>query len=277
MFDANAKKYAVLGHPVGHSLSPFLQNTFFEITGFNGVYTAFDVPPDEIGEILPFLKKYFSGFNCTIPLKEAIIPYLDGISPRAKWCGSVNTVKTEDGRMYGYSTDGIGMVGALAFEDIYLDNKKVLITGSGGVARVALFEALERKASVTVAARNTEAAEKLCGDAAREMPDCSANFCDISDITGNFDILLQCTPVGMHPNENAMPISEKVIENIDAAFDMIYNPRDTLLIKTFKKMGKKAVGGINMLVLQAVAAQEIWRDEKFDKKNIEKLIDMVKI
>ncbi len=277
MFDANAKKYALMGHPVGHSLSPVLHNTFFEITGFNGMYTAFDVPPDELGEILPFMKKYFSGFNCTIPLKEKIIPYLDGISERAAWCGSVNTVKIEDGKMYGFTTDGAGMTGALLAAGIFLDNKKVIITGSGGVARVALFEALTKNADVTVAARNEKTAKKLCDEAKSQFPECKISFCDIGNITGKYDVLLQCTPVGMHPDENAMPIDEKVIENIDAAFDTIYNPRDTMLVTEFKNRGKTAAGGINMLVLQAVAAQEIWQDKKFDIKDVRKLIDTVEI
>ncbi len=270
MFDANAKKYAVLGHPVGHSLSPLIQNTLFKISDYNGVYTAFDVPPENLEEILIFLTKYFHGFNCTIPLKEKIIPYLDEISDRAEWCGSVNTVKVENGRLCGYSTDGLGMLGALKSAGISINKKKVLISGSGGVARVALFEALNENASVTIAARNSVKAEKLKSDAEREMG-VSVNTCNIDGVKGEYDVLLQCTPVGMFPDMDKMPVSKEVINNVGAAFDTIYSPRDTMLIKTFKEQGKKAVGGIDMLILQAVAAQEIWRDEEIEEATVIRL------
>ena len=120
MFDANAIKYAVLGHPIGHSRSPEIQNLLFEMTDYNGVYMAFDMPPEKLDDALPFFKEYFKGFNCTIPLKEKIIPYLDLLDARAKWCGSVNTVKVRDGKLYGYSTDGIGLTGALAVSYTHL-------------------------------------------------------------------------------------------------------------------------------------------------------------
>jgi len=272
MFDANAKKYAVLGYPIGHSLSPYIHHNIFAITGYNGVYTAYEVPPDKLEFILPYLKEYFCGFNCTIPHKEKIIPYLDELDVRANWCRSVNTVKIQDGRMVGYSTDGIGMVGALELEGISLDKKNVLITGAGGVARVALFETLFRECNVMIAARNLEKAEILANDAIKNISKGRVNICDISDIRGEFDILLQCTPVGMYPDINTIPVNEELLGNVKVVFDTIYNPKDTMLLKKAGNYGVKAIGGINMLILQALAAQEIWRNTKFVGKITEELI-----
>lgn len=277
MFDANAIKYAVLGHPIGHSRSPEIQNLLFEMTDYNGVYMAFDMPPEKLDDALPFFKEYFKGFNCTIPLKEKIIPYLDLLDARAKWCGSVNTVKVRDGKLYGYSTDGIGLTGALEMADIPLDGGDVLICGAGGVARVALFEALSRGCRVTIAARRLEQAELLRRDAADGFPGSTVSCCTLSEIKGSFSLLLQCTPVGMTPKAGEMPVSKDVVSQCAAIFDTIYSPKETLLVQTAKTLGKKAAGGLDMLILQAVAAQEVWRETKFEKSLIKSLLDGVKL
>ncbi|MBR2471513.1 MAG: shikimate dehydrogenase [Clostridia bacterium] len=272
--NATALKYAVLGHPVAHSLSPEIQNSFFELTGYNGVYYAFDVQPDELGEIIPFLKKYFCGFNLTIPFKEKIIPYLDYIDDAAKVSGSVNTVKVKDGKLYGYSTDGAGLSGAFAKEGILLKEKSVLLVGSGGVARAALFEALRNSCSVCIAARNKQAATKLAEDA-KTFFGKEVFVCGLDEITGHFDIMINCTPVGMHPNVDGIPVTEADIEKCGVIFDTVYSPRNTGLLQTAKKLGKKTIGGINMLVLQGIASQEIWRGETFSDADKDKIIKML--
>ena len=190
--NASALKYTVLGHPVAHSLSPEIQNSFFELTGYNGVYSAFDVNPDEFDEMIRFLKKNFSGFNLTIPFKEKIIPYLDYIDDAAKKSGSVNTVKVKDGKLYGYSTDGVGLSGAFAKEGILLKEKNVLIVGSGGVARAALFEAFRNSCSVCIAARNKEAAYALAADA-KTFFDKETEICTLDEVAGHFDIMINAT------------------------------------------------------------------------------------
>ncbi len=272
--NATALKYAVLGHPVGHSLSPEIQNKFFNLTGYNGVYYAFDVQPDKLGEIIPFLKEYFCGFNLTIPFKEKIIPYLDYIDDKAKRSGSVNTVAVRGGKLYGYSTDGAGLSGAFKEGGVDFKEKSVLLIGSGGVARAALFEALENGCSVCIAARNASAASTLAKDA-EEIFGKMVKVCALTEIEGHFDIMINCTPVGMYPNVEGMPVSPEDIEKCDVVFDTVYSPRSTRLLSCAKEMGKKTIGGINMLVLQGIASQEIWRDEKFEGQNVNKIIKML--
>jgi len=269
-----ALKYAVLGHPVAHSLSPEIQNSFFKLTGYNGVYSAFDVNPDELGEMVEVLKKDFCGFNLTIPFKEKIIPYLDYIDDAAKQSGSVNTVAVRDGKLYGYSTDGTGLSGAFAKEGISFKEKSVLLIGSGGVARAALFEALRNSCSVCIAARNTVAAVALAADA-KTFFDIDVDVCGLDEITGHYDIMINCTPVGMHPNTEGIPVTAETIEKCDVVFDTIYSPRNTKLLQLAKKLGKKIIGGINMLVLQGIASQEIWRGETFKDEDKDKIIKML--
>ena len=272
--NATALKYAVLGHPVAHSLSPEIQNSFFELTGYNGVYYAFDVEPDELGEIIPFLKKYFCGFNLTIPFKERIIPYLDYIDDAAKVSGSVNTVAVRDGKLYGYSTDGAGLYGAFAKEGVEFKNKSVILIGSGGVARAVLFEALRNSCSVCIAARNAAAASALAADA-KEFFGKNVNICPLNEINGHYDIMINCTPFGMHPNTEGIPVTAEDIEKCNVVFDTVYSPRNTKLLQLAKKLGKKTIGGINMLVLQGIASQEIWRGETFSNSDKEKIIKML--
>ncbi len=272
--NSTALKYAVLGHPVAHSLSPEIQNAFFELTGYNGVYYAFDVQPDELGEIIPFLKKYFCGFNLTIPFKEKIIPYLDYIDDVAKKSGSVNTVAVRGGKLYGYSTDGTGLSGAFAKEGVTLNEKSVLLIGSGGVARAALFESLRNSCSVCIAARNKQAASVLAADA-KTFFGKTVDVCALDEINGHYDIMINCTPVGMHPNTEGIPVTEDTLEKCSIVFDTVYSPRNTKLLQTAKKLGKKTIGGINMLVLQGIASQEIWRSETFKDEEKDKIIKML--
>ena len=272
--DSAALKYAVLGHPVGHSLSPEIQNSFFKLTGYNGVYSAFDVNPDELDKMVEVLKKEFCGFNLTIPFKEKIIPYLDYIDDAAKECGSVNTVAVRDGKLYGYSTDGTGLSGAFEKEGIAFRKKSVILIGSGGVARAALFEALRNDCSVCIAARNKGAAESLAADA-KTFFGIDVDICGLDEITGHYDIMINCTPVGMHPNTEGIPVTAEDIAKCEVVFDTVYSPRNTKFLQLAKKLGKKTIGGINMLVLQGIASQEIWRGETFKDKDKDKIIKML--
>ncbi|MBQ9096778.1 MAG: shikimate dehydrogenase [Clostridia bacterium] len=272
--DTAALKYAVLGHPVAHSLSPEIHNSFFKLTGYNGVYYAFDVEPEKLGEIVQMLKKDFCGFNLTIPFKEKIIPYLDYIDDAAKKSGSVNTVAVRSGKLYGYSTDGAGLAGALKKEGIMLKDKSVLLIGSGGVARAALFEALRNSCSVCIAARNTGASSLLAADV-KTFFGKAVDVCSLDEITGHYDIMINCTPVGMHPNTEGIPVTAETLEKCNVVFDTVYSPRNTKLLQLAKKLGKKTIGGINMLVLQGIASQEIWRGEAFSNEDKDKIIKML--
>ena len=176
-----------------------------------------------------------------------------------------------------YTHLGIGLTGALEMADIPLDGGDVLICGAGGVARVALFEALSRGCRVTIAARRLEQAELLRRDAAGGFPGSTVSCCTLSEIKGSFSLLLQCTPVGMTPKAGEMPVSKDVVSQCAAIFDTIYSPKETLLVQTAKTLGKKAAGGLDMLILQAVAAQEVWRETKFEKSLIKSLLDGVKL
>ena len=153
------RKFAVIGHPIGHTMSPFLNARLFSLSGLPAQYTSRDIAPESLPDSLGFFRS-LQGFNVTIPHKQAIIPFLDELDPSARNIQSVNTVKQVNGRLIGYTTDGAGFRFALENAGIPLKGN-VLILGAGGVSRVMALEALEAGCRLTIAARNSEKAQSL--------------------------------------------------------------------------------------------------------------------
>ncbi len=267
------KKYAVIGSPVAHSLSPLLHNEIFRIKNTNAVYETVHMPLEKLEEKISLLKSEYNGFNCTIPLKQEIIPFLDAVSPSAKALGSVNTVKTVDGKTFGTSTDGEGFLRSLKKHGILpRKGNNVLITGAGGVARVVSHTLCEIGCNITLAVRNTEKAKPLLNELS-ELTNAKISLCGIDEINDSFSLLVQCTPVGMTPKTNECPVSDEVIKNCDAVFDTVYTPIKTTLIKKAEKMGKTSVGGLEMLVFQGLLSEEIWNGFTFSEKEEERFLN----
>ena len=271
--DAKTKLYAVLGYPVGHSISPKLQNKLFNLAGYNGCYMALESAPQRFEKDIEFLREHFSGFNCTIPHKQRILPFLDEIDTRAKWCGSVNTVKNENGRLLGYSTDGYGFLKALALHGVTVDNSRVLILGAGGVARVLAFECAARGAIITIAARNPQKADALKNEIIAALDKAVVHTCLLTDIKGEYDLLLQCTPVGMSTVRQESPVELETVERCAVVFDTIYSPPQTAILPMAKQAGKVAINGFPMLIYQGVAAAQIWTGYQYSDEEIQTIID----
>ena len=266
-------KFAVIGHPIGHTMSPFINKRLFELDNVDASYEIFEV--ESIDKDLQKLQS-LNGFNITIPHKKNIIPFLSEISPKAELCGSVNTVLVKDGKLSGTSTDGIGM--RLSLLQHGLDFKgDILLLGNGGAARAVAFEAVDYSKSITVAARNITAAGELAKELKALAPNKEINYCDIKNIPSKeFDLLINTTSVGMYPNIDASPVGDEVIKYCKAVYDAVYNPYDTLLLKKAESLGVKCIHGIEMLVNQAAAAHEFWIKENFKpykKEDIKKLTE----
>ena len=263
--------YAIIGHPIGHTMSPFIHQSLFRLSGTKGEYRILDIPPQDFGHFIPQLKA-LRGFNLTIPHKRSILPFLSEIDQTAKRCGSVNTVKNQNGRLIGYTTDGIGFIKALQAAQVRL-NGNTLLLGNGGAARVMAFEVLQAGGTCTIAVRQESLAkgEALKKDLLAEFPQATVHVVCTGEITGSFDLLINGTPVGMYPHVDACPVPESVIRNCRAVFDAVYNPEHTLLLQKATAFGAKAVGGMTMLVWQAVAAHEIWNGSQFSPSDIEVL------
>ncbi|MGN1433080.1 MAG: shikimate dehydrogenase family protein [Ruminococcus sp.] len=266
------KKFAVIGHPIGHTMSPFIHNRLFELSGIEAEYTKLDIAPENLADEYNKLLSKLDGYNITIPHKQNIIPLIDEIDEKAKMYGSVNTVANIDGVAKGYTTDPDGFLKALDAAGITLDGR-VVILGCGGVARTMAYEVVLKGLPLLFAVRkeDVEIAKSLCAEIENTVKAAKVSFCLIDELSGDIDVLVNATPLGMFPKIDVQPVSDSVISRCASVFDAVYNPLETVLIKKALANGAKAVGGMSMLVWQAVVAHEKWDGSVYDKDDIAKL------
>lgn len=274
------QKAAVIGHPLGHTMSPFIHERLFRLSGIPAEYQVLDIP--DLPGALPALRE-LDCFNVTIPYKSAILPFLEGIDPAAETFGSVNTVQVKAGKMYGYTTDGAGWRRALETHRLCCHGP-VLLLGNGGAARAIAFEiaSQQRDFHITIAHREgsrgkADALALELASFARKRGDrqfriVTETYEELSlDRSNRFDLLVNCTSVGMYPHSGESPVPEEVAARCGAVFDIVYNPSRTRLLQLAEGDGIKAIGGMEMLVYQAVAAHEIWYGSRFRPEDLKAL------
>lgn len=246
--------YGVIGNPIGHSLSPVLQNAGFQARKMDAVFLPFLVR-----DLRDFLRNVepmgIAGFSVTLPHKQAILRHLDDCDPMAAAIGAVNTVVVRGGgKLYGYNTDYVGVLRALELR-IPLRGSRALIFGAGGAARAVAFALAESGASVCVCARRKQAALALARAVGGEVAERSQLRREF------FDAIVNATPVGMHPAEGRSPLQAREL-NCRLVFDLIYRPRVTKLMQLAARRGIETVSGVEMFVAQGAAQWEIWTGER---------------
>ena len=251
----------LIGHPVEHSFSPPMHNAAFGALGMDYAYVAFDVDPLNLKSAIEGAKSLnIKGFNVTIPHKIEVMKHLDDIDDVAGLIGAVNTIDFKN--MKGYNTDGIGAVKAIE-EVTSIKDKNVVVAGAGGASRAISFYIAKYGAeTLTILNRNVEKADSLAADVLDSdlIGDVkSDSISEIRSYIDDADILIDTTPVGMHPNVDAEPIvaAEDMHENL-TVFDAVYNPNETVLIKEALNAGAKPVYGIKMLLYQGAESFKIW-------------------
>ncbi len=253
----------LIGHPVEHSFSPPMHNAAFKKLGMDYVYTAFDVDSNNLKEAIDGARALnIKGFNVTIPHKIEVMKYLAEIDEIASLIGAVNTIDFKD--LKGYNTDGIGAIKAIG-EVTNVKNKNIVIVGAGGASRAISFYLAKYGAdSLTILNRNVDKAQGLASDVLSSglIDDVESNSIDSMDLT-DADILINTTPVGMHPNVDDAPIALAGDMHEDlVVFDAVYNPNETGLLKEAVKASAKPVYGIKMLLYQGAESFEIWTGKK---------------
>lgn len=246
--------YGVIGNPVGHSLSPLLQNTGFQAAKIDAVYLPFLV-----NDLRDFLKAVpelgIRGFSVTIPHKQSILRHLKACDPLAAEIGAVNTVVVRrDGSLYGCNTDYLGILRALE-KKAGLAGTRVLIFGAGGAARAAAFALAKAGAHVAICARREQAARELAKAVHGEVVPRRALRHEI------FDAIVNSTPVGMHPHDQISPLSPREL-NCQLVMDLINRPQKTQLLKLAARMGMATVSGVQMFIPQGVAQWELWTEKR---------------
>ena len=274
------KNYALIGYPLGHSLSPQIHTRLLQLSGVEGGYEKLEIPPEELTGSFEKLSG-FSGFNITIPHKVAIMDYCDRLDEGARRYRSVNCVKNGEEKV-GYNTDVLGFTKSIEMLGASLSGK-VLLIGCGGVGRMMAIETALSGGELTIAALESDRAlaEKVMAEIAEMKPDAKVNAVYIDGALSpdnfggempKFDLLINASPVGMHPKTDRMACTPEVLDNVSYVFDAVYNPKVTLLAKTAREKGAKAMTGMAMLVLQAAAAHEIWNNARFEDSDLKKLI-----
>ena len=258
------QRLGIIGHPIGHSISPVFQQAALDAIGFDGTYQPWDVAPDDVGEFVTGLRVPGTlGINVTLPHKEAVIPFLDEVDDWASTAGAVNTIVNREGRLTGHNTDGIGFLRALREgADFDPKGRAALVLGAGGSARGVVY-ALARAgaAQLFIANRTLERAERL----ARLSVDSgvAAEAMALSDAPGaatEVALIVNCTSMGMvhGPHETGAPLTASDIPSSVLVNDLVYNPMETPLLREAARAGASALGGIQMLVYQGAASFEMW-------------------
>lgn len=249
--------YGVIADPVGHSLSPRIHNAAFAELGLDAVYLPLWVEGDPAAFVRAMREFAFDGYSVTIPHKQTVMEALDEIEPLARRIGAVNTIhRRPDGTLFGTNTDWTA--GLAAIESVvgpgWLTGKRALIIGAGGVGRAMAFALRQRLTEVTLTDVDPGRAESL----ARDVGAAAIPISSIPTAAAACDILLNCSPVGMHPKTDASPVPPHVLRPAMVVYDAVYNPLETRLIRDARRAGCKTVVGIDHFVRQAVEQFELW-------------------
>ncbi len=257
----------VIGNPVDHSLSPAIHNAAFQKMGLNLVYLALRV--ESIGDALKGLRALGNarGFSVTIPHKVTAIPFLDEIEPTAKSIGAINTIVVDQGKLKGYNTDASGALRALKEGGALLDGHRVLILGSGGAAR-AIACALATGsgiAGMTILGIEEAERQKLVKDlrsqSALPIEDGPLNLDTLRHWVPHVRTLVHCTPVGMSPKVDESCVPANLFRPELTVMDIVYNPRETKLLREAKAAGCRTIQGLEMFLNQAVQQFELWTNQ----------------
>ncbi|MFC4356075.1 shikimate dehydrogenase [Chryseomicrobium palamuruense] len=259
------KWYAVLGHPIHHSISPRMHEAWFQKYNIEASYVPILVKPGELEKAVDSLKLLgCSGFNVTVPYKEEIIPFLNELDVSAKVAGAVNTVVNRDGQLIGHNTDGRGLLANISGLS---EEKRVLVIGAGGAAKGIVAALKERHIrTLFIANRTLEKAVQL----AEWASGTAITYSQAEDMFSTFDIVIQTTSVGME--EDISPVNLKGWHPSMTAIDIIYSPPETAFLRQAREEGAFTMNGLSMLIGQGALAFELWTgiypDQDYCKKTV---------
>jgi shikimate dehydrogenase len=264
---AHTKILCIIGHPISHSMSPLMHNIALNDLNLDYVYVAFDVTPKNLQYAINGMRALnIRGMNVTIPHKVTVLSYLDSIDPIAQKIGAVNTIKLEDGHIYGKNTDAGGFIRAIEDASIDISEKDVLLLGSGGAAKAVSYALIQKISKLTILNRTKHNATDLVNKLKKEseIPIFAKKLEEttLTDEVQEVDLVINATPVGMYPSQQESILSSNMLQKDLIVFDLIYNPLETKLIKDARKVGCKTINGLDMLISQGALAFEWWTNKK---------------
>jgi shikimate dehydrogenase len=262
--NTHTKFCGVIGNPVEHSLSPAIHNAAFRKLELNFVYLAFRV--ELIGDAIKGLRAMgnFRGASVTIPHKLAAVPYLDSIDSTARSIGAINTIVSSAGALTGYNTDATGALRALREGAVTLKGRHVVMLGSGGAARAVAFAlgaetGIDRLTILGIDSHErTVLARDLRSKTGMVVQESSLDEDALRKVLPDAHVLIHCTPMGMSPNVQESAVPKALLHSGLTVMDIVYNPRDTRLLKDAKAVGCHTISGIEMFLHQAAIQFELW-------------------
>lgn len=272
-------KLGILGYPIHHTLSPVLHGKLMALTGLSGQYDVFSTPPEElVTAILRLRKEGYVGLNLTIPHKVAAMSLCDHLSPQARQIQAVNTITLREDGIWGENTDVTGFLESFPHEVRQsMPHRSALVLGAGGASRAVLAAFITAAVPhITLAARSPERASATLAMAETMIRETQSKTRlqfipwnpEVADLEGleSFQIVVNTTPIGMSPDrQNMSPLKKDAISALPSAafvYDLIYRPQTPRLIQESLDLGLAAMAGLDMLILQGVAAFEIWTGQK---------------
>lgn len=262
----------IIGYPLGHSISPVFQQAAFDYHKLDARYERWETPEDQLKPRVESLRLEQNwGANVTVPYKERVIPFLDGLRGDAAAINAVNVIFKEGGSLLGTNTDVDGFLHALEVDGQFDPRGKcVVVVGAGGVARAVVYGLLKAgAASVTVANRGAERSQKLLSDLRRfasigqEAAAVTLDKKSVAPLLRDCNLLVNCTSLGMKGSqEKETPLSKDLIPPGALVYDLVYNPTETVFLKQATAAGARTLGGLPMLVYQGAASFELWTGRK---------------
>ncbi|MEK6670251.1 MAG: shikimate dehydrogenase [Nitrospirota bacterium] len=265
--NAHTQFCGLIGNPVEHSLSPAVHNAAFQKLGLNFVYLAFRV--EAIGDAIKGLRalENFRGASVTIPHKVAAVPFLDTVEPTALHIGAINTIVASGGVLTGYNTDATGALRALREGGVALNGRQVVMLGSGGAARAIAF-ALGAETGIdrlTILGIDEQErivlARDLRSKTGMAVQESRLDESMLRKVLPDTHVLIHCTPMGMSPKVHQTSVPATLLHPGLTVMDIVYNPRDTQLLKDAKAAGCRVIPGLEMFLHQAAAQFELWTNQ----------------
>jgi len=277
LITAHTKVVGLFGWPLGHSLSPALQNAAFTAAGIDAVYLPFPVEPERLEQAVDAIRALnFAGVNVTIPHKVAVIPYLDEIDISAQLVGAVNTIVHKDGRCRGYNTDAEGFIRSLTTKGISIADRTAVVVGAGGAARAIVAGLIAHACKeIFIGARNemqaVHLAKAFSGAAEILGMDWRAN--SFTKALQGCNLLINCTPLGMNSySDHFLPVDWSHVNSGTVVCDLVYNPPMTDFLHAAQKRGHITVSGAGMLLEQGILAFALWTGKPAPRVAMEKIL-----
>jgi len=254
----NTQLCAVIGNPIGHSLSPAIHNAAFNALDLDFLYMAFRV--EDVKGVLDGMRALpnFRGMSVTIPHKIEAMNYVDEVVEVDRSIGSINTIINEQGRLIGLGTDGPGALKALVDAGVELDGNNILMLGSGGAARAIAFTLVRktRLSRLIILDVNESMLQGLTADlkagTEASVESMVLNCDSLAHVMEYADVIINCTPIGMHPKENVSLVPAELFRPGQVVFDIVYTPLETKLLADARSRGLKVISGVEMFINQAV-------------------------